>query len=323
MSLDLVSIGNVNIDLIFAHTRRMPEWGEELLVPDFEMRLAGSAGYFAVASARLGAKCGLIGSVGDDVYGRFMLKELKRARVKPYITVERGEKSGICVSIVRDDGERAFVSYLGNLSKLSLADVEQHMGHISQASALYYGGYFWLPNLMGEKTKKILGEASKKGVITSFDTGWDPEGWKPSIIVEILSVLENVDIFLPNFEESRKITGCNSPEDASEKLLKYGPQLVAIKLGPQGCLIKSAEETVRANGFKVKVFDTTGAGDAFNAALMLGFLKRWSLERTANFANATGALTVSMRGKGAERFPTSEMVENFLEKRGHKNRLKS
>jgi hypothetical protein len=125
MALDIVAVGNVNIDLIFAPTPSMPRWGEELLVPDFEMRLAGSAGYFAIASAKLGMECGLVASVGDDVYGDFMLRELRREGIKARVSVERKMPSGVCASIVRDDGERAFVSYVGNLSRWSLADIRR------------------------------------------------------------------------------------------------------------------------------------------------------------------------------------------------------
>lgn len=314
MVLDIVAVGNVNIDLIFAHTPSMPRWGEELLVSNFEMRVAGSAGYFAIASAKLGMKCGLVASVGDDVYGDFMLKELKRERIKVRVRVERKMASGVCVSIVRNDGERAFVSYVGNLSRWSLADIRRSFQFISHACALYYGGYFFMQNLIAEKAKELMSSFRSVGVVTVFDTGWDPEGWAPRTVKGIRGILKFVSVFLPNAKEAWSITGCRSPVKAARKLLSYGPEVVAIKLGSGGCLVANRKETARVLGFKCDAFDTTGAGDAFNAGFMLGYLRGWDLRRTAEFANATGALTVSTRRKGGDRFPIRKEVEDLLKR---------
>jgi len=312
MALDIVAVGNVNIDLIFAQTPSMPRWGEELLVSDFEMRLAGSAGYFAIASAKLGMECGLVASVGDDVYGDFMLRELRREGIKARVSVERRMSSGICVSIVRDDGERAFVSYVGNLSRWSLADVRRSFGFISRARALYYGGYFFMKSLMADKAEELMSSLRDVGVVTVLDTGWDPEGWAPGTVKGIRKVLKYVNVFLPNAKEAQGITGCRFPGKAARKLLSYGPDVVTIKLGPEGCLVANGEETIRVPGFKRDAFDATGAGDAFNAGFMLGYLRGWDSRKTAEFANATGALTVSSRRKGADRFPSRKEVEDLL-----------
>lgn len=317
MALDIVAVGNVNIDLIFARTPSMPRWGEELLVSDFEMRLAGSAGYFAIASAKLGMECGLVASVGDDVYGDFMLRELRRERIKARVSVERGMSSGICVSIVRDDGERAFVSFVGNLSRWSLADVRRNFGFISRARALYYGGYFFMKSMMADKAEELMSSLRDVGVVTVLDTGWDPDGWAPGTVKGIRKVLKYVNVFLPNAKEAQGITGCRSPGKAARTLLGYGPDVVTIKLGPEGCLVADGDEIIRVPGFKCDAFDATGAGDAFNAGFMLGYLRGWDSRKTAEFANATGALTVSTRRKGGDRFPTSKEVDDFLEESGY------
>ncbi|MBO3803162.1 MAG: carbohydrate kinase family protein [Candidatus Brockarchaeota archaeon] len=312
MALDVVAVGNLNVDLVFARTRSMPRWGEELLVPNFEMRAAGSAGYFAIAASRLGMKCGLVSCVGGDAYGEFMLEELKRGGIEARIKVERKALSGVCVSIVRNDGERAFVSYAGSLSKWGLADVRRNFRFISRARALYFGGYFFMQNLMAEKAEELMRSFSDAGVETVFDTGWDPEGWKPGTVREVRNVLRFVRVFLPNSKEAFRITGCSSPSKAAGKILGYGPQVVGIKLGHKGCMVANKDGKTKVPGFECEAFDATGAGDAFNAGFMLGYLSGWDLMKTAKFANATGALTVSSTRKGAERFPGRKEVEEFL-----------
>jgi sugar/nucleoside kinase (ribokinase family) len=315
MVLDVVAVGNLNVDLIFASMRSIPRWGEEILVKDFDMRVAGSAGYFAIASARLGMECGLVACVGNDIFGDFMLKELKDERIKARIMVERSTASGICVSIVRNDGERAFVSYAGSLSKFSLEDIRHNFKFISRARALYYGGYFFMQNLMASKAEELMGFFKNSGIVTVFDTGWDPEGWSQRTVKEIRRILKFVSVFLPNSKEAWEITGCTSPEKAARKILSYGPEVVAIKLGPRGCLVVNENEKAKIHGFKCDAFDATGAGDAFNAGFMLGYLSGWNLREIAEFANATGALTVSSRRKGTDRFPNRKEVEEFLVER--------
>jgi len=315
MVLDVVAVGNLNVDLIFASTRSIPRWGEEILVKDFDMRVAGSAGYFAIASARLGMECGLVACVGNDIFGDFMLKELKDERIKARIMVERSAASGICVSIVRNDGERAFVSYAGSLSRFSLEDIRHNFKFISRARALYYGGYFFMQNLMARKAEELMGFFKNLGIVTVFDTGWDPEGWSQRTVKEIRRILKFVSVFLPNSKEAWGITGCTSPEKAARKILSYGPEVVAIKLGPRGCLVVNKNEKAKIHGFKCDAFDATGAGDAFNAGFMLGYLSGWNLREIAEFANATGALTVSSRRKGTDRFPNRKEVEEFLVER--------
>jgi sugar/nucleoside kinase (ribokinase family) len=244
-----------------------------------------------------------------------MLRELKRWGIEVRIRAERKMGSGVSVSIVRRDGERAFISYAGNLSKWSLRDIERDLKFISRAHALYYGGYFFMRNMMAEKAEELMRRLKDVGIVTAFDTGWDPEGWAPRTIAGIRRTLKYVNVFLPNAEEARNIAAYSSPERAALNILGYGPELVAIKLGPEGCVVAQGEEVARIPGFKCRAFDTTGAGDAFNAGFMLGYLRGWDLWKTAEFANAIGALTVSSRRQGPNRFPAREEVTAFL--KGH------
>jgi len=165
---------------------------------------------------------------------------------------------------------------------------------------------------MADKAGELMSSLRDVGVVTVFDTGWDPEGWASRTVRGIRRVLKSVSVFLPNEKEAQGITGCRSPERAARELLSYGPDVVAVKLGPRGCLVANGEGTTRVPGFKCDAFDATGAGDAFNAGFMLGYLRGWDLRKTAKFANATGALAVSSRRRGADRFPSREGVEDLL-----------
>ena len=104
-------------------------------------------------------------------------------------------------------------------------------------------------------------------------------------------------------------------EHIVEEVLSYGPELVAITLGKDGCLISDGTDLVVERGFEVDVVDTTGAGDSFNAALVAGYLWDWDIGSIASFANAVGALAVTAYGPRGN-LPTFPEVVEFLAGRG-------
>jgi sugar/nucleoside kinase (ribokinase family) len=111
----------------------------------------------------------------------------------------------------------------------------------------------------------------------------------------VLDVLPHVDLFLPNLVEAQEITQTTSAETALEALALIG-NIVVIKMGAAGCLVRHREIGFHAPAFEVEVVDVTSAGDVFNAGFLYGFLAGWELERVARFANACGAIAVSQVG---------------------------
>ena len=126
-------------------------------------------------------------------------------------------------------------------------------------------------------------------------------------------VLYNTDIFLPSESELDLLfPQIKEPKTTALHLIEtYGIQIVAAKLGAQGCLIVTQDDSVHVKGFKVKVVDTTGAGDSFAAAFTVGVHKQWDLLRCAQFANAAGAIKVRRVGARTA-LPTLKEIETFL-----------
>ena len=316
-----MALGNVNIDQIFASTPRLPEWGTESFLPRFDLRVAGQAANFAIAMNNLGLKCALVAKVGDDFLGRFMLKELRQSGVdSAHVDAEKGTVSGVTVAIVRSDGERSFITHLGNLGEYTVRHLEQNLNYIMKAQAIHIGGYFVLPKLSGRPLLRIVKRLKQRDGerIFSLDTGWDPGGWKAETLQELYRVLEHIDIFLPDIHEACAITGERSPQEAIEKLSSAGLKIVAIKMGAKGSLVSSGKERVFSKPFKVKVHDATGVGDAFDAAFVLGVWRRLSLRDTATLANAVAAISVSRGGPSVNRYPTMGETRRFLNTHGEK-----
>ncbi len=109
-------------------------------------------------------------------------------------------------------------------------------------------------------------------------------------------VLREADIFLPSLAEAEELTGRTEPADIAAALLDLGISTVALKMGEQGCYVRTVETELRLPAYSVEVVDGTGAGDAFVAGFLLGTLRGWDLEHTARLACAVGALCCTATG---------------------------
>jgi len=317
MTPGVAVVGNYNIDLVMAHLAEMPAWGTESIVQHMEPRTAGAAGYSSMTLARLGARPLCLGNVGDDAYGRQIREDLQAhgADVQGLLAMPAVQTS-VDVALVRPDGQRAFVSYTGHLDLLTedaVLAAEASSPHMARARYVLLTGYFLLPALGYRATSSLFRHWKSQGLSVCLDTGWDPAGWPQSTRDEILSLLKWVDIFLPNEDEGRALTGESDPVAIAQTLASHGPPVVALKLGGDGSLVWTSGTVHREKGFTVDVFDTTGAGDSFNAGMIYGLLQGWPWPRVLRFANAVGAIVVSRQ---TDRHPDIASVEHLLQQQG-------
>jgi sugar/nucleoside kinase (ribokinase family) len=265
-----------------------------VLVDEMSLYTGGCAVNSATALARFGIPVEVIGKVGADAFGEFVVSAMEDRGIGAS-GVSRDEQTGTSATmvLVDPDGERRFVHYIGANAKLTLADVD--LAIVESASILHVGGSLVLPGIDGEPTADLLRLARASGVVTFLDTVWDDTGrW-----MQVLEpCMPHLDYFIPSLPEAQAITGLSDPEDVGRALLEYGPGTVVLKMGDLGCLVISRKgERIRLPAYDVPVVDATGAGDAFAAGFIAGVWHGWSLEKTAALANAVGALCVT--GVGA------------------------
>ena len=294
MDRPVVCLGILVADLVARPVRTMPAAGRLVLVDEMGLYTGGCATNTATALARLGLPVDVIGKVGLDPFGDFVVHELERQGIGT-LGVSRDPEIGTSSTMVLVDldGERRFVHYIGANARLTLDDVD--LAAIQSASILHIGGSLVLPGLDGEPTALVLQQAKSAGVTTCLDTVWDDTGrW-----MELLAPsLPFVDYFVPNLAEAQALTGLDEPEDVARSLLDRGVHTVALKMGAAGCLVMTdTGEPFCVPAFAVNVVDATGAGDAFAAGLVAGVWLGYPLEQTARLANAVGALCVT--GVGA------------------------
>lgn len=294
---DVLVVGELNADLILSDGDLVPEFGQrEKIVAEASLTIGSSSAIFASQAARLGLRIAFVGKVGDDDFGRFMLRGLAELGIDASAcVVDREVKTGLSVILSRGR-DRAILTYLGSIGKLRASEVAPAL--IRRARHLHVGSYYLLEALRPD-LPQLLEEVKGAGLTTSLDTNWDPaQRW------ELPDVLDRIDVFLPNQAEARAISGAQDADQALEVLGERVPS-VAIKLGAEGAVARRGSEWARAAALPVPVVDTTGAGDSFDAGFVYGFLKGWSLEGSLRLACACGSLSTRAAG-GTAAQPTLE-----------------
>ncbi|RCK74800.1 MAG: putative carbohydrate kinase [Anaerolineae bacterium] len=295
-SIDILVPGEINPDLILNDPHLEVRFGQqEVLVQDFEMTIGSSSAIFACGASRLGLKTTIIGVVGDDPLGRFMIDALhqRQVDVSP-VLINRERKTGVSVILSRGS-DRAILTYLGCIDALEANQVPDSL--LAQTRHLHVCSIFLQSRLRSGLTS-LFDRARSLGVTISLDTNWDPSGkWEG-----ILELIAQVDVFLPNEQEALAITASANLPQALDVLAQQCP-LVVIKQGDKGAIARQGGETVAVKALTVPVVDTVGAGDSFNAGFLYGYLAGFPLKKSLELGIACGSLSTRAAG-GVNAQPT-------------------
>lgn len=307
-TLDVVAVGELNADLILTAPRITPEFGHDKPLEDYALTLGSSTALAAHGLGRLGARVGFVGVAGQDAFGELVVRHLREAGVDvSRIQLRQELRTGLTVSL-SEPGDRALLTYPGSIAALRLADMD--WDYLRSFRHLHLASYFILTALR-QDIPALFRRAKEYGLTTSLDTGWDEAG---AFGADLEEALPYVDVFLPNAEEARAITGLGDIRQALADLAQRIPT-VAVKLGAQGAMAQRGEEFAQAAGFSVRARDTTGCGDAFDAGFLFGLLQGLPLSQCLTLGNACGALVATQLG-GAAGFPTLTELTRFLRERG-------
>jgi sugar/nucleoside kinase (ribokinase family) len=304
---DILTIGEINVDLILGHDA-MPIFGQfEKVVEDATLTVGGSGTIFAMGAAQLGLRVAYCGVVGDDTFGRFMLESLHQRQIDTRgVIIDPALKTGLSI-ILNIPDDRAILTHLGAIDALRAEQVNPNL--LAQSRHIHVTSFFLQHNLR-PGLAALLAQARAGGSTVSLDTNWDPsEKWDDGLH----EVLAQVDLFLPNEQEARAITRTTTLDDALASLALTIPT-VAIKNGAQGAICRRGDQVVRDPGFPMQVVDTTGAGDSFNGGFLYGWLHGWELADSLALACACGALSTQAAG-GTNAQPTLTQAQTLVQQR--------
>jgi sugar/nucleoside kinase (ribokinase family) len=285
---DILVAGEINPDLILTGEVQ-PEFGQvEKLVDSAALTIGSSSAIFACGAAQLGLKVAFIGVCGDDLFGRFMLEQmrLRGVDVSPVIIRSEGQ-TGLSVILNRGT-DRAILTHPGLIAALRASDIPDAL--LRTARHLHVASYFLQTNLKPD-LPALFRHAQAFGLTTSLDTNYDPsESWAG--FDELLSV---TNVFLPNEQEALSLA--RQPElHAAAEALGSRVGALAIKLGAAGALGICNGEHAQVPSITVDVVDTVGAGDSFDAGFLFAYLNRWDLKRSLQLACVCGALSTRRPG---------------------------
>lgn len=278
-------LASFNMDLVMRVERR-PEAGETVQ-GDFAMHLGGKGFNQAVAARRLGAEVAVTGRVGDDEFGRMFLAALDDEGIdRRAVVIDPTAGTGVATIYVEPNGENTIVqSPRANLNT-TVEDIDRAVPHLAGATTA-----MTQRELSIEGTRRFL-QVMRAGASTLFNTA--PAGAIP------LNLLGMSDILVANQIEAMTLAGlsCGTLQECSSagQALLEQRKLVAITMGASGSVGETSDGSSFAPAYDVPVVDTTGAGDAFCAALAVRLAEGADLADAMRFANAAGAVACTRHG---------------------------
>ncbi len=274
---DVVGFGALNVDRLFK-VNRIAKAEEESFIIECEETCGGSAANTIVGLARFGCKVGFIGKIASDREGEMLVEDFCREGVdtKGIIYAKCG-RSGEVMGFVDEKGERAL--YIDPGVNDTIAFGEINLEYTSRVNFLH------LTSFVGEKSfqaqNKLL-EVLPEQVKVSFDPGALYAGMGLS---KLDPIVRRTFVLMPNAGELALLTGKSDCCKGADFLIGHGVKIVAVKLGSKGCYVTDGKEKHWVEAFKVKVVDTTGAGDAFCAGFLYGLINGKNLYECGKLGN--------------------------------------
>ena len=305
MSPYIAIVGSVNVDLVF-RAPRLPAVGETLLGHSFQQIRGGKGANQAVAAARLGAPVLFVGAVGDDAFGADARNGLNAEGINvEHLTVIAHTATGVAGIVVQDDGDNSIVLAAGANAALSTVHIDNASTSIRQARLLICQ----LETPITTVTHAI-NIARQNGGITILNPA-------PAQDLDD-ALLRQVDYLILNEVEARQLSGIavNDPhtaQDAAQILLQRGVGAVIVTLGEQGAICCTANDQQTIAAHRVKVVDTTAAGDTFVGAFAVSLLQGLTIDQACAQAQSAAAITVTRLGAQTS-IPTRAELETFIQK---------
>ncbi|HEX4702345.1 MAG TPA: sugar kinase [Pseudonocardiaceae bacterium] len=256
-------VGDAGIDVLAKHDGPIVPGGDRRA--DVRTTLGGAGANTASWLAHLGAPTVLVGRVGDDPAGRQVRTELAAAGVRHALTVDPHAHTCCVVVLVDEHGQRTMLADRGAGTRLAATDLPPDL--LTEAGHLHLSGYMLLDDGSRPAGIAMLAAASAAGLTTSVD----PQA--AALITDptaFLSAVAGVDLLLPNEDELVALTGAANPPSAAQLLSIVGA--VALTRGPDGACWIDRHGIVTMPAEPAECVDSTGAGDAFDAATLISWL---------------------------------------------------
>ncbi|MEZ5756867.1 MAG: ribokinase [Emcibacteraceae bacterium] len=299
----IVVVGSINCDQI-AYLEQFPKPNQTINAKHAALSVGGKGLNQAVSAAHAGADVSMIGSIGDDLFGKMALKQLKASGIDiSAIKTTPEQGTGTATIFVTENSENMIAVAAGANASLSPEDIIVHKAIIENSDALIVQLETPL-----ETVREALKIAVNAGVMTILN---------PAPAVKVIGdLLKLSTVLTPNETEVEELVGIYPKDDktcadAVKNLRKLGASNIIITLGDKGVYCACSGEEILVPAPQVKAIDPTGAGDVFNGVLAVALSTGFGYSESARIASAAATLSVTRKG-AANAAPGWTEVESFL-----------
>ena len=296
-------VGSLNVDLVVT-VDRMPDSGETVFGQRFDQHAGGKGLNQSVAAARMGAAVAMVGAVGDDASGAWLIGVLDDEGIIRSAVARVPGSSGTALIEVDASGANRIVVISGANATVSSAHVVDAMGEADGIAVVLAQG-----ELPPDAVAAAMAEGRAAGAVTVLNPA-------PAFAFSS-DVLGNVDYLIPNEHEAALLTGrptqtLDEARAAAVDLVGLGVTCAIVTRGSQGLVWATADDSGAMSAFTVDAIDTVAAGDAFCGAFAAALAEGHDLQQALRWASAAGALATTVAG-AVPSLPTRESVQALLD----------
>ena len=295
MNQHILLLGGIIIDE-YLLVSEFPTRGEDTFIRDSFHQVGGCAINVAMTLKNLGLIPHVVSVIGADDRGKEIYEYLRNQGLsREAIQVNPKKKSGYCISLVENSGERTFLTFKGCESGFYTEMISDQL--LENTSFLFVTGYYLLDINFASTIITFIKKIKDLGVKVLFDPGSLVSKIDPNIL---LSMIKLSDIITPNSGELKKLKTLFEidKENYTEWFFEKGVSWMVEKRGNFGVNLwgNHSNKNIFIPGYQVKSIDTSGAGDSFAGGLMYGILQGYNMQKSVMLANACGAITTTFMG---------------------------
>jgi 5-dehydro-2-deoxygluconokinase len=325
--LDIVCLGRFGVDF---YAQQIGARLED--VTSFAKYLGGSSANTAFGCARLGLRAGLISRVGDDAMGRFLTETIAREGCDvSHVGVDPSRLTAAVVLGIEDKETFPLIFLRENCADMAIGDAEIEEGYIAQSRALLITGTHFSTKYIAGISNRALDHAQAHDVRTVLDIDYRPVLWgltkrgdgatryiaSDTVTAHLQRMLPRFDLVIGTIEEFNIAGGNDDILRSLKEVRRHTKAVLVVKRGPLGCAVidgpipESLDAAFNGSGVQVEVLNVLGAGDAFSAGFLSGWVRGEDYGACVRYANACGALVVSRHGC-APAMPTRVELDYFI-----------
>jgi len=326
-ALDVICLGRFAVDF---YAQQIGARLED--VTSFAKYLGGSSANTAFGCARLGLKAGLISRIGDDALGHFLVETISREGCDvSHVGTDPTRLTGAVVLGIKDRDTFPLIFLRENCADMAIAEADVEEAYIAKSKALLITGTHLSTEYINRISSLALERARRNDVRTVLDIDYRPVLWgltkrgdgetryvrSDNVTAHIQRMLPKFDLIIGTIEEFNIAGGSGEIMESLRAIRALTPASLVVKRGPLGCAVIDAaipgslDEAFNGRGVEVEVLNVLGAGDAFSAGFLSGWVRGEDYDACSRYANACGALVVSRHGC-APAMPTRIELDYYL-----------